>query len=106
MRSPPSLHLVVREKDREPGTARPQGGVGAWFSQTGSSAPQGITTATWTLAEIEPKALGGGKDGLTGWSWHVCTPLVPTLKRQRQTGLCEFEASLVDIACSSLLSAL
>lgn len=35
--------------------------AGGRFSQAGSSAPRGITTAIWTLAETEPKALGGGK---------------------------------------------
>lgn len=49
--------------------------AGGRFSQAGSSAPRGITTAIWTLAETEPKALGGGKvydktmGWLMGWRW-------------------------------------
>ena len=33
-------------------------------------------------------------EGLLLW-WH--TPLIPTLRRQRQVGLCEFKASLIYI---------
>ena len=36
--------------------------------------------------------------------WH--TPLIPTLRRQRQADLCEFEASLVYRVSSRTLSAI